>query len=510
MKIHRTKNAARNIVFDGLFRFVDMIVPFFMRTVMLHWLGVEYLGLNGLFRSILMFLNLAELGVGSAMVFSMYKPIAEDDTDKICALMRLYKLFYRVIGLFILAIGLALTPFLDVLIKGETPPDVNLYILYFMNLGSTVLTYWLFAYKNSLLNAHQRNDIASKVNLAVHLVEYVLKATSLIVFRNYYLYLLVQLAAQITINLVTALQVDKLFPMYRAHGKMPREQVMEIARRVRDLFTSKFAYVISSSADTLVISSFLGLAVLALYQNYFFIITSLRGFLDVILKACIAGVGNSLVTESMEKNYYDLRRFSLLFGWVMCVSSSMLLCMYQPFMVLWMGEENLLSFPFVICFVVYYFFVGINRVPTMFKDAAGIWHRDRFRPLTAALVNLALNLLTVRYIGLFGVLLSTVVSIVFVELPWLFHNLFHEIFPVEHLWEYARDFALLALLAAVSCTASWFVCGLYRLNPWLTLLLNAAVSFVVPNLFFLLCYGRSALFRDTLGHLKRVLLKKLG
>ena len=209
MKIERTKNAARNIVFDGMLKTLNIIIPFILRSIMLNYLGVEYLGLSGLFRSILSFLNLAELGVGSAMVFSMYKPIAEDDTETICALMRLYRTFYRAIGLFIAVVGLALTPFLRNLISGEIPPDMNLYILYFMNLGSTVLTYWLFAYKRSLLDAHQRTDVISKVSLCVQMVEYALKLPALIVFRNYYLFLAVQLLAQVAINILTAVQDRK-------------------------------------------------------------------------------------------------------------------------------------------------------------------------------------------------------------------------------------------------------------------------------------------------------------
>ena len=301
MKIERTKNAARNIAFDGMLKLLNIIIPFFLRSIMLNYLGVEYLGLSGLFRSILSFLNLAELGVGSAMVFSMYKPIAEDDTPSICALLKLYRTFYRAIGLFIAVVGLALTPFLRSLINGDIPSDMNLYILYFMNLGSTVLTYWLFAYKRSLLDAHQRTDVISKVSLITQFVEYVLKLPALIIFKNYYMFLGVQLGSQVVINLLTAMQVNKMYPQYSPQGRLPRKKVIDIVHRVRDLFTSKFAGVVFNFADTIVISAFMGLATLAVYQNYFFIITALRTFIDVIIVACIAGVGNSLVTESEEK-----------------------------------------------------------------------------------------------------------------------------------------------------------------------------------------------------------------
>ena len=506
MKITRTKNAARNILFDGILKGVNIVVPFIMRSIMLHYLGVEYLGLSGLFRSLLQFLNLAELGVGSAMVYSMYRPIAEDDTETICALMRLYRLFYRVIGLFIAVVGLSLTPLLHNLVKGELPPDVNLYILYFLNLGSTVLTYWLFAYKNSLLYAHQRNDVFSRISLALRLPEYLLKIGALIWFRNYYLYLIIQLVVQVLINIVTALRVGRMYPDYSPRGKMPKEKIRDIVNRVRYLFTAKFAGVIFDSADTLVISSFLGLKSLALYQNYFFVITSLKGMLEVVISACTAGIGNSLITESMDKNYRDLRRLTLLFGWLLSVSTAMMMCIYQPFMTIWMGEENLLPVSYVVCFSVYFYCTGMNRLVNMFKDAAGMWKRDRFRPLTAALVNLTLNLITVRWLGLYGVLLSTVISIVVVEIPWLIHNLFLELFPREYQWQYLRIFLSLALVAASGTALSWFICSLFSAGVWTRPFLNGIISFAVPNIIFLALYGRNQDFRSVVAQLLRTIL----
>ena len=510
MKLERTKNAARNIVFDGTLEIVNMLFPFVIRSVMLHYLGTEYLGLNGLFKSLLSFLNLAELGIGSAMVFSMYKPIAEDDTPTICALLRLYRTLYRIIGLVIAAVGLLLMPVLRNLIKGDLPSGMNLYILFLMNLGNTVVTYWLFAYKSSLLQAHQRRDVISKVGLIVRVTEYTLKILILVFTRNYYLYLSVQLVCQLAVNLLTAVCATKMYPRYVTDGKLPKEKTLDIFRRVRDLFTSKLSATVFDAADTLVISAFMGLTILALYQNYYFIITALRMMLVVFLNACMAGVGNKLVMESKEANYRDLEKISLLFLWVLGVSSSMLLCMYQPFIHIWMGEENMLAAGLVLCFVVYYYSMGANKLINMFKDAAGIWRVDRWRPLTAALVNLGLNLVTVRFLGLYGVLLSSAFSIIFVQIPWLFHNLFREVFPRQCMWKYIRLFCGLTAVALVSCGASWFICGLLKLNVWPTLFLNAAVSFLVPNLCCFAVYGRNPVFRESISQLKRNILSRSG
>jgi O-antigen/teichoic acid export membrane protein len=387
---------------------------------------------------------------------------------------------------------------------------MDLYILFLMNLGNTVMTYWLFAYKSSLLQAHQRRDVISKVSLIVRVTEYTIKILILVFLRNYYLYLTVQLVCQLAVNLLTAVCASRMYPQYVPAGKLPKEKTMDIFRRVRDLFTSKLSATVFDAADTLVISAFMGLTVLALYQNYYFIITALRMMLVVLLNACMAGVGNKLVMESKEVNYRDLEKISLLFIWVLGVSSSMLLCMYQPFIHIWMGEDNMLAFGLVLCFVVYYYSMGANKLINMFKDAAGIWRIDRWRPLTAALVNLGLNLATVRWLGLYGVLLSSVFSIVFIQIPWLFHNLFRAVFPRQYMGKYVRLFCGLTAVALISCAASWFVCRLFMLTVWPTLIVNAAVSFLVPNLCYFAFYGRNPVFRDSLSQLKRILLSGGG
>ena len=508
MKIERTKNAARNVVFDGTLKMFNLIMPLVMRRIILYYLGVKYLGLSGLFNSILSFLNLAELGVGSAMIFSMYKPIAEDDTETICALMKLYRTFYRIIGLFIAVVGLAITPVLRKLVHGDVPPDVNLYILYYMNLASTVLSYWLFAYKNCLLHAHQRTDVGSKITLVINIVLNIVRILVLVFFQSYYLYLGVLLVFQIVENITKSIVVSRMYPNYSARGDLPKEKVKDITHRVRDLFTAKFSGVILNSADTLVISSFLGLIPLALFQNYFYIINALRGILYVFLAACKGGIGNSLVTESVDKNYYDLRKLSFMFNWIISLASTMLLCLYQPFMSIWMGEDYLLSISCMFCFVLYLYVYEINRLITLYKDAAGIWHKDRFRPLVASLVNLGLNLATVQWLGLYGVVLSTVVSVVFIEIPWLLHNLFHEVFPKEMLWKYLGDLAKYVGATAVSFAAAWYLCSLHHTGKWPSLVINAAVSFIVCNLVFFLLFSRTKLFKDSTRILKKTFLKK--
>lgn len=204
MEMNRSRNATRNIIFGVILKIYQLVLPFAMRTIIMYELGVKYLGLNSLFTSILQVLNLAELGVGSAMVFSMYKPIAQEDSKTICALMRLYKVYYRAIGLVVFAAGMVLLPFIPKLIAGDVPDGINIYVLYLLNLMATVFTYWLFAYKNSILQAHQRQDVVSKVTIVTDTCKYILQIGTLFAFHNYYYYVCVLLLSQIFNNILTA------------------------------------------------------------------------------------------------------------------------------------------------------------------------------------------------------------------------------------------------------------------------------------------------------------------
>lgn len=498
MKIERTKNATRNIVFGILLKIYQILAPFLMRTVMIFFLGVQYLGLNSLFTSILQVLNLAELGVGSAMIYSMYKPIAEDNNLAICALMKLYRAYYRVIGLVIAIVGLILMPFIPKLISGDIPQGINIYILYLLNLGATVLSYWMYAYKNSILQAHQRVDVVSKVTIVTSTVQYVLQLFVLWVFKNYYLYVIALLVTQVLTNLITAIYADKLYPQFKPVGCVAVEEKKAINGRIRDLFTSKVGSIIYDSADTIVISSFLGLTVLAVYQNYFYILNAITSLITVVFSACTAGIGNSIVVETKEKNYRDLRKFTFIICWGAGFCSVCLLCLYQPFMEMWVGKDLMLSFSSVICFVVYFFVRQMNSLFNMYKDASGMWHEDRFRPLVAALTNLVLNLILVQFIGIYGILISTVLAIICIGMPWLLYNLFTVIFERRHLLEYLKKLLYYCTVILISCIVTYYVCEKVRIGLIETLFIRGVVCMFVPNLMYLIAYRNKVEFKDSL------------
>ena len=505
-KIERTKNATRNIIFGVILRAYQIIVPFLMRTAMIYLMGVQYLGLNSLFSSVLQVLNLAELGVGSAMIYSMYRPIAEDDNTTICALMKLYRTYYRLIGLIIAVVGCILTPFIPKLISGDIPQGINIYILYLLNLGATVLSYWLFAYKNSILQAHQRTDIVSKVTLITNTIQYVLQLFVLWIFKNYYLYVIVMLVTQALTNIVTAIMADKIYPQFKPKGELHKEEIHQINQKIRDLFTAKLGGVVVGSADTIVISAFLGLTTLAVYQNYYFIMNSICGFITVIFSAITAGIGNSLVTESSEKNYNDFKKFTFIICFILCICCCCFVGLYQPFMKLWVGKKFMLSFSFVILFCILFYCLELAMVWATVKDAAGLWHSDRFRPLIGACANLIMNIVLVQVIGLYGIILSTVFSYIFISMPWLIHNLFKFLYN-ESLKVYLKDLSMYILVAILATTITTIICRKITFVGIFELVFKGIISIIIPVSIEILCYRKKEEFKESIKLVKKMLKK---
>ena len=488
MKISRKKNAIYGTFAGIALKIVQIIFPFIIRTVFIHEIGVEYLGLNSLFTSLLQVLNLAELGVSTALVFSMYKPIAEDNTEKICQLMNFYKVTYRIIGLIILVIGLLLLPFIPKFINGTIPSDINIYTIYLMNLAATVLSYWLFAYRNSLFSAYQRVDITSIITIVTSFAKFLVQIFLLVCFKNYYLYLSVEILYSIALNIVTAIASKKYYPNYAARGNLPTNEKIEIGKKIRDLFTAKIGGVINNSADSIVISAFLGLKLLAEYQNYYYIISTLMSIFTIFFTACTAGIGNKLIVHSKDENkklFYNLN-YLIFFALNFCCTS--LICLFQPFMELWVGKDLMLEFGMVVLFALYLYAEEAPRTMIVFKDAGGIWKEDRFRPLTVASVNLGINLILVHYIGLYGIIISTIVSMLFIGFPWLIHNINSTLFKIG-IKEFLIKICKYTVFITMDCVLTYFISSMITLNNlFITLLVRGVICLIIPNFIFLVAF----------------------
>lgn len=503
MRIDRIKNSKRNIVWGMIGRVVTTLLPFVLRTIMIKTIGEEYLGLSSLFTSMLSMLNLAELGLGSAMVYYMYKPVAEEKHDEICALLRLYRNLYRVIGLIVLFSGLLLIPFLDSFISGTYPRDINIVILYLIYLGDTVLSYTLFAYRQSLLTVYQRSDVIFKIQILINLLLYIIQIVILLFTKSYYAYIIVKPVFTVMNNVIVLCATKKMYPEYECKGKVAKNQIKEIGNKVKALAGHKVGTTIISSADSIVISAFLGLTMVARYGNYYTIVIAIISIMGMVVNSILAGIGNGLVIGTKEENYALFKNINFILLWIVSWCAICFLCLFQPFMILWVGEEMLLPFSSVILFVVYYYSWQCRVGVLLFKDAAGQWNADFWKPYVSAIVNLIVNIILVNIIGLNGVLISTILTMIIINIPWETHVLFKHVF-LRPTREYYLSQLLQIVKTSICGGITFEICEIITFSGWPGLIIKAIICCVIPNIIYIALSFK----QQELCFVKRILLKR--
>lgn len=494
MRESRTIKSVRNIIWAVINKVAIIIMPFIVRTVLIYKLGAEYTGLSGLFTSVLTMLSLAELGFSSAMVYCMYEPIHNGDDDTVCALLNFYKKVYRYIGLIILAVGIILTPFLHNFISGDVPSDINIYILYFIYLSNTAISYFLFAYKSSLLTAYQRNDKISIIGLICNMALYSVQIIVLLTTRNFYLYVIALPLSTIAMNIAYEKTSKKLFPEIVCRGEIGKELKTKIKKRVVGIMLYKLSSTTRTSFDSIIISAFLGLVILTQYQNYFMIISSVLGVLSVVSNAITASVGDSIVEKSTDDNYKDFRKFLFVYMWVAGVCAACILGLIQSFMKMWVGEKLLLDLAMAILFTFYFYAQTMGDMVFVYRTAAGLWWEDRIRPVVEAIANIVLNIVMVKICGLYGVILATIITLIGINFIWGAYILFKHYFK-RSMIEYLKIQGIQIVLSAIACGLVLFVCNMIG-NGIVGFVLKMIICAVIPNIIFFIFYWKTSLFRE--------------
>ena len=496
MKLDFRKNVKRNMAANAVSSGIRMLFPFLNRTLFLWLLGPAYLGLNGLFGSILGVLMLAELGFGTAVVCSMYKPVADDDRELLCAYLKFFRSVYRCVGAVIFFGGLALLPFLDRLVHGTVPPDIDLHVLYVIHLVNTAASYFLFAYRGVVLGAHHRNDVITNIRTGVSVAQYIAVFLILLVTRNYYHYVLATVAFTVVQNVILVKASRRLFPDIEPHGSLPTEVRRKVVSDVKSIFMHKVGGVITNSTDNLVISAFLGLVAVAAYGNYYYVVTSVAGLVAVVYSSMTGGFGNKIYTESKGENFRLFMRMNRLSMVVVLFCSAMMAALYQPFIEVWVkGDPALVRHTLTPALMVLYFYIMQSRqVLLAFKSAASLWRQDRWKPIVAGAVNLGSNILFVIFLPdaykLDGVIFSTIIGFVFIQIPWESRVVFSSFFGKTEARAYWRSYFGFAACALAFCVVAWWTAWMIPVDGFVGLAAKGAASAaVVATLIFVLFRG---------------------
>lgn len=424
----RINNSVRNMFYGTINYIIAFVFPFVIRTVIIFRFGVQYAGINSLFSSILQVLNLSELGFSTAVVYALYEPIVKNDTDKICCLLSFFRTVYRYIGFFIFGAGLIICPFIKNFINGDYPSNINIYLVFILLLINTSFSYLFFGYKSIVFVAYQRSDMTSKTQVISNILMYFLQIISLIIIRNYYAYIVCMIVGTVANNLLLEYNSRKMYPTITSSGILPRDEKNQLLKKIGTLFGHQLDMVIITSADNIVISTFLGLNILTIYGNYSIISNALISVLIMIAHSFAASIGNSIVTETKQKNYINFLDFAYMFINLSGICAILMFSLYQDFMRLWMGETMLLDSKLVLLLCLSFFVRMAKRPGNTYKVEQGLWDADMLKPYIAGIVNLILNIIFVQFIGLYGVVISTIISLGLIEKPWETYVLFKHYF----------------------------------------------------------------------------------
>jgi O-antigen/teichoic acid export membrane protein len=505
-KDSRTKNSKRNIISGLIRQGIGILLPFFIRTAVLYLLGELYVGVGSLFNSILHVLNLADLGFSTAVIYALYKPVSDENWDAVSVIINYLKRIYRIVGFIILGTGLALLPFLEKLIAGDLPQGINIYILYVIYLSNSVISYFFFAYKSALLTAMQRDDVVSNTTSIITIFTRVTQLIILLFTRNYYLYISILPIGTIINNILYQYWSKKLFPWVIPKGELPREIATQLSKQIKGVVFNKIGDVARNSFDNIILSSLLGLATVAIYNNYYYIFSAVYGVVLVIINAVQASVGNSIATETVEKNYNDLRTFTFVFTWFTGWCTVCMFALYQPFMFIWMRGNQELIFPNIIMtlFCIYFYGVTMNNTRNLYLNGKGLFWECRVWYIVEAFGNLALNIILGIFWGVVGVLLATIITIFLFNFLCRNIVLFREYFkrPPK---EFYLDHAVYAVTTIITCFVTTLCVNAIPISGVYGLFVRIVICIVIPNVVFLLCYCKNPNFKSGIALLRRLI-----
>ncbi len=504
----RLVNARRNIYAGLISRAASLILNFAVRTAVIYIMGTKYQGLSDLFTSILLVLNMSDLGFSAAATYILYKPIAHRDTNAVCAIISFLRKVYRIIGIAILVLGLSVMPFLHYMISGEYPADLNLYVLFFLYLLNASSSYFLFAYKSTLLTALQRNDIVNNAYTISSILTKLMQITLLFILKDYYVFVLILPIGNVVNNIFLELASRKKYPQFVPNGSINDETKKELIKQVKAIFINRISDIARNSFDNIILSFFLGLVTVTIYSNYFYIHSALYGVMGILVHSVMASVGNSLVMESKEKNYRDMHKFTFVFMWVVGWCSICMGCLYQPFMNVWMNNnyDMLLSNTDMILFCIYFYAISMNYTKGLYLEAKGLFHECRMLYVMEAVGNLILNVFLCILFGVTGIIIASIVTIFLFNFIGGTSVLFKCYFRTGK-WDFYRAHIRYFVITVMNFTITYIICGLVSINILMEFCFKFLICLIIPNLIYVLSYHKEKYFSDSVILIKRIICR---
>lgn len=498
------RNASITLVMQG----VKNVLAFISRTVFVYVLGAEYLGVNSLFTDILTVLSFAELGIGNAMVFSLYKPIAEHNVEKIKSLMRLYAKAYQIIGIVIAVLGICVVPFLELIVGNVSYVRENIIVLYLLFLLNSVISYF-FVYKKSLIIADQKNYIVDIYQQIFYAVQVVLQSVFLVVTKQFICYLVIVVLCTFLNNVAVSQKANRMYPYLVDKNAKPlgKEEISDIISNVKALVVYKLGGIILESTDSIFISSLISVVTVGLYANYKMIINVFRTIGNQMMNSIVASVGNLNAGSDEAKKESVFYEMLFLSAWFYGLATAGLCCFLTPLVEAWLGSSYVIEFSAVVAACVYFYVSNMHYPCYTYRTTAGLFVYGKYIPLISAIINIVLDIVLGRAWGLAGILWASTISRALtyeiVDPLMVYRHVFH-----QSVRKYFGIYGVYTAWTIVDCAISYGVVSLLPSKGLLQLVVRAVVFALVYNLLFLLATYRTKSFRSISKRLKPILSKE--
>lgn len=499
----RTKNSLKNTSISMLANILTIIVGLISQAVFIKTLGEEYLGLNGLFTNIISMLSVVELGISSAIIYNLYKPISENNIKKIKALMYFYRKCYLIISIIIFILGLAITPFLEIF-TGNITIDINIKLVYLLFVIDIVASYFL-SYKRSIIIANQKNYIITIIHIIYLVILNTFQIAILLISKNYYLYLIIKIIMRVAENIIITIKANQLYPYLKNNQEQLDDTTKkDIITKVKALFFHKLGGFFVLGTDNIIISKFLGVITVGLYSNYYLIINSIKTIFTQVMNTLTPSIGNLLLEENKEKNYQVFKRLCFINFWITLVSGISLLIVMDSFITIWIGKKYLFSINVLFILVFDYYQKSMRNSYMAFKEAAGIYHEDRFVPLIESFINIVTSIILLHYFKLAGVFMGTIISSLVLWGYSYPKYVYKKLFGRSYL-AYFKETTFYLVLFTITLYISYNLKNLINIeNIYLSLFNNVMISILVPNIIMLLLFYKSDNFKYYINMLKSI------
>lgn len=488
----RTENATINIIIGIIYQVIVVVTGFIARKIFVVTLDVNYLGVNGILNNIISVLSLSELGISSAIIYSLYKPIVEDNKEKISALIQYYHKLYNIIALIITIIGLLLLPFLQYIIKLDLPMN-EIIIYYLLFLFNTVVSY-LFTYKTAILIANQQEYECKKYMLFTNITQFIFQIVVLVIFHNFFLYLCVQIICSILSNYLCSRKAEKLYPYINDKKSLKRREKKLIWNNIKSMFAYKIGGVILNNTDNILISIILGTVVVGYYSNYSMILTQVSTICGIIFTAMQASLGNLAVEESAEKKYFIFRVLQLMSHWIYGFCSICFIVLFQDFITLWLGKEFVLSNGVVIVCALNFYVQGMLYPILCYRNTTGLFKNTKYTMFIASIINLVLSIIGGYIWGLVGILGATAVSRLTTNSWYEPFILFKKYFKTKP-WKYYKTEIIRLILNMIIMIITVLITNLFvnDVSVW-TFVIKCIICLVIPNILYFIIFRKKEEF----------------